>query len=115
MERRDRSRHCACHRDYGHTLNECPRLRGQVEAMIRKGMLQEYVVTGNAVREEAKTVPKGARNVLAIQGTRDILAIHKRPYPGKAAEAQLKSEIKQAEKIRWIFQVNYDSREEGSA
>ncbi|KAK9943959.1 hypothetical protein M0R45_009546 [Rubus argutus] len=109
MERRDGSRHCAFHRDYEHTLNECPSLREQVEAMIRKGILQEYVVTGNAAKEEAKTAPEGARNAPAMQGTRDILAIHKRPHPGKEAEARLKSEIKQAEKIRRIFQRRFAS------
>ncbi|XP_059626963.1 uncharacterized protein LOC132269725 [Cornus florida] len=36
LEQRDKSKHCAYHRDYGHSTNDCRSLRQQVENMIAR-------------------------------------------------------------------------------
>ncbi|XP_059623201.1 uncharacterized protein LOC132266364 [Cornus florida] len=43
LEQRDKTKHCAYHRDYGHTTNDYRSLRRQVENMILRGELADYL------------------------------------------------------------------------
>ena len=39
----DQSKYCAFHENQGHTTNDCAKLRDEVEFLIRKGHLKEFV------------------------------------------------------------------------
>lgn len=45
--RRDDNKYCKYHRDYDHHTDDCYQLKEEIEALIRRGRLKEYV-TGDA-------------------------------------------------------------------
>ncbi|BFG40864.1 hypothetical protein CerSpe_271380 [Prunus speciosa] len=45
--RKDDSKYCKYHRYYGHHTDDCYQLKEEIEALIRRGKLREYV-TGDA-------------------------------------------------------------------
>ncbi|XP_022897748.1 uncharacterized protein LOC111411449 [Olea europaea var. sylvestris] len=40
---RDRSKYCEFHRDHGHTTEDCQALQREIEALIKRGFLKNYV------------------------------------------------------------------------
>ena len=40
---RDKSRYCAHHEDFGHLMNDCKNLFGQIIFTIKRGGLQQYL------------------------------------------------------------------------
>ncbi|XP_021827212.1 uncharacterized protein LOC110767855 [Prunus avium] len=52
--RRDESKYCRYHRDHGHHTDDCYQLKEEIEALIRRGRLQQYVA-GKAVPIEPVT------------------------------------------------------------
>ena len=59
--KRDRSKKCAYHKDYGHTTKQCKSLHYLVEKLIRAGHLKQYVSSkkkcGDVARNLATTPP----------------------------------------------------------
>ncbi|XP_024029279.1 uncharacterized protein LOC112093925 [Morus notabilis] len=41
--KRDKSKYCDFHKDHGHDTSSCFQLKGQIEALIQQGQLQEFV------------------------------------------------------------------------
>ena len=39
----DKTRYCSFNKDYGHTTEDCHKLKDEIEFHIKKGMLKEYV------------------------------------------------------------------------
>ncbi|XP_022899280.1 uncharacterized protein LOC111412578 [Olea europaea var. sylvestris] len=40
---RDRSKYCEFHRDHGHTMEDCQALQREIEALIKRGFLKNYI------------------------------------------------------------------------
>ncbi|XP_022864595.1 uncharacterized protein LOC111384541 [Olea europaea var. sylvestris] len=43
LDTRDRSKYCEFHRDHGHTIEDCHALQREIEALIKKGFLKNYI------------------------------------------------------------------------
>lgn len=43
LERRDKSKYCRFHRDHGHNTDDCRELMNQIEKLIQRGHLKQYV------------------------------------------------------------------------
>ncbi|GMN18961.1 hypothetical protein TIFTF001_048559 [Ficus carica] len=41
--KRDKSKYCRFHRDFGHDTSNCYQLKGQIEALVQQGQLREFV------------------------------------------------------------------------
>ncbi|GMN74203.1 hypothetical protein TIFTF001_055399 [Ficus carica] len=41
--KRDRSKYCRFHQDFGHDTSNCYQLKGQIEALVQQGQLREFV------------------------------------------------------------------------
>ncbi|XP_059629797.1 uncharacterized protein LOC132272719 [Cornus florida] len=65
LEQRDKNKHYSYHRDYGHTTNDYRSLRRQVENMIMRGELANYLTTKEYVkpREVNPRKVKGSINI----------------------------------------------------
>ncbi|XP_059638867.1 uncharacterized protein LOC132281153 [Cornus florida] len=105
MEQRDQNKHCAFHSDFGHLTNDCRSLRRQVEALIAKGKLTEYLITLGQQRQQdrARAIPKAAvesHHVLVIN------TIHGRPEEDKQSGNSYRIQLKQAHKLRKIGEIN---------
>ena len=61
-EKRDRSKRCEFHNDHGHVTNECFSLKGQIEAMVKKGMLGQYVAGGQRIERDQTQNPAHQAN-----------------------------------------------------
>ena len=46
----DKTRYCYFHKDYGHTIEDCQKLKDEIEYHIRRGQLKEYVRWGQPER-----------------------------------------------------------------
>ncbi|XP_021801928.1 uncharacterized protein LOC110746041 [Prunus avium] len=101
-EKRDRSKTCAHHNDFGHTTNDCRNLRYQVEAMLKKGMLWQYWAQPKDKLKEERAVEPVTNNVATEGGLLEINAIHGRPQPPEGQLARARTEKRQAEKIRRV-------------
>ncbi|XP_059638692.1 uncharacterized protein LOC132280964 [Cornus florida] len=101
LEQRDKSKHCTYHRDYGHSTNNCRSLRRQVENMIARGELADYLMT----KEYAKPREVYPRKV---EGThvKVIHAIHGRSEDDQESEGVYRSRLRAAHKLRKISSVN---------
>jgi len=51
---RDKRKYCRFHKDYGHYTEDCRDLKEQIEELIRKGKLQQYVKKGDPTRYRPK-------------------------------------------------------------
>ncbi|GAA0146470.1 hypothetical protein LIER_36324 [Lithospermum erythrorhizon] len=47
--RRDQNKYCEYHKDHGHDTNECRTLKAEIERLIRRGQLKEFVKAGQGV------------------------------------------------------------------
>ncbi|XP_059635889.1 uncharacterized protein LOC132278079 [Cornus florida] len=101
LEQRDKSKHCAYHRDYGHSTNDCRSLRRQVESMIARGELANYLRT----KEYAKPREVYPRKVEGTQ-VKVIHAIHDRSEDDQESERVYRSRFRAAHKLRKISSVN---------
>ena len=45
---RDKNKYCQFHKDHGHYTEECWNLKEQIEELIRKGKLQNYIKKGES-------------------------------------------------------------------
>ncbi|XP_065007888.1 uncharacterized protein LOC135638614 [Musa acuminata AAA Group] len=62
--RRDQSKYCRFHRDYGHDTKDCHDLRNQIEALIRRGHLGHYLKS-REVTPRLKGPPERQINVIS--------------------------------------------------
>ena len=46
----DKTRYCSFHKDYGHTMEDCHKLKDEIEFHVRRGMLKEYVQQSRSKR-----------------------------------------------------------------
>ncbi|XP_059631003.1 uncharacterized protein LOC132273914 [Cornus florida] len=105
MEQRDQNKHCAFHSDFGYLTNDCRSLRRQVEALIAKGELTEYLITLGQQRQQdqARAIPKAA---VESHPVRVINTIHGRPEENEQSGNFYKIQLKQAYKLRRIGEIN---------
>ncbi|XP_059654924.1 uncharacterized protein LOC132301712 [Cornus florida] len=105
MEQRDQNKHCAFHSDFGHLTNDCRNLRRQVEALIAKGELTEYLITPGQQRQQdrARAIPKA---VVESHPVRVINTIHGRLEEDEQSGNSYSIQLKQAHKLRRIGEIN---------
>ncbi|XP_059635540.1 uncharacterized protein LOC132277713 [Cornus florida] len=105
MEQRHQSKHCAFHSDFGHLTNDCRSLRRQVEALITKGELADYLVNKGQQRqpERAKLTSKAAGDNHPV---RVINTIHGHPEEDEQPENSYRIQLKQAHKLRRVGEIN---------
>ncbi|XP_062009701.1 uncharacterized protein LOC133726207 [Rosa rugosa] len=102
----ERAKYCPLHEAFGHGLPKCEALRPAISELIKTGKLREYQSDDQANggratdRVESKTSKQGTEPII-----REILAIHGAPYTAVEEEVRLRSETRQAEKIRRVCQI----------
>ncbi|XP_059671152.1 uncharacterized protein LOC132316695 [Cornus florida] len=101
LEQRDKSKHCAYHRDYGHTTNDCRSLRRQVENMILRGELANYLTTKEYVKPREINPRRVEGNQVKV-----IHAIHGRSEDDQESEDVYRSRLRTAHKLRRLSSVN---------
>ncbi|XP_024023801.1 uncharacterized protein LOC112092279 [Morus notabilis] len=63
--KRDKSKYCYFHKDHGHDTSSCFQLKGQIEALIQQGQLQEFVDRVIAERRIALPTTMGKQAAVA--------------------------------------------------
>ena len=58
---RDKRKYCRFHRDHGHYTEDCKDLKEQIEELIRKEKLQQYVKRGDSSKYSQKDQHGGSR------------------------------------------------------
>ncbi|XP_059629941.1 uncharacterized protein LOC132272881 [Cornus florida] len=101
LEQRDKSKHCAYHRDYGHSTNDFRSLRRQVENMIARGELADYLMT----KEYVKPCEVYPRKVEGTQ-VKVIHTIHGRSEDDQESKEVYRSRLRAARKLRKLSSVN---------
>ncbi|XP_024029047.1 uncharacterized protein LOC112093867 [Morus notabilis] len=66
--KRDKSKYCYFHKDHGHDTSSCFQLKGQIEALIQQGQLQEFVDRVIAKRKTALPTTIG-KQAAVVHGT----------------------------------------------
>ncbi|XP_059627531.1 uncharacterized protein LOC132270371 [Cornus florida] len=97
VEQRDKSKHCAHHRDYGHSTNDYRSLRRQVENMIARGELTNYLMT----KENAKPPEVYPCKVEGTQ-VKVIHAIYGRSKDDQESEEVYRSRLRATHKLKKI-------------
>ncbi|XP_022897808.1 uncharacterized protein LOC111411516 [Olea europaea var. sylvestris] len=81
---RDRSKYCEFHRDHGHTTEDCHALQREIEALIKRGFLKNYIASGGDTssgqkqyaRQHAHTPRESSDEIKDITfGARDLEGI----------------------------------------
>ncbi|XP_024172011.1 uncharacterized protein LOC112178021 [Rosa chinensis] len=102
----ERTKYCPLHETFGHGLSKCEALRPAISELIKTRKLRQYQSDGQANegrvadKVESRTPAKGPEPII-----REILAIHGAPYTAVEEEVRLRSETRQAEKIRRVCQI----------
>ncbi|XP_024196298.1 uncharacterized protein LOC112199524 [Rosa chinensis] len=102
----ERTKYCPLHEAFGHGLSKCEALRPAISELMKAGKLREYQSNSHADGEraankvESRIPAKGTELII-----REILAIHGAPYTAVEEEVRLRSETRQAEKIRRVCQI----------
>ena len=102
MNREDRERYCPFHEARGHSLHKCEALKPAIVELMKEGKLRQYRTSEAKGTDEAvrKPVTPDAEPII-----REVLAIHGAPYTRVEEEVRLRSETRQAEKIRRVCQI----------
>ncbi|XP_059669511.1 uncharacterized protein LOC132314700 [Cornus florida] len=101
LEQRDKSKHCAYYRDYGHSTNDCRSLRRQMENMIARGELVDYLTTKEYVKPHEVYPRKLEGNQVKV-----IHAIHGRSKDDQESEEVYRSRLRTVHKLRKLSSVN---------
>ncbi|XP_059654974.1 uncharacterized protein LOC132301764 [Cornus florida] len=101
LEQRDKNKHCAYHRDYGHTTNDCKSLRRQVKNMIMRGELVDYLTTKEYVKPREVNPRKVEGNQVKV-----IHPIHRRSEDDQKSGEVYRSRLRIAYKLRRLSSVN---------
>ncbi|XP_059639229.1 uncharacterized protein LOC132281553 [Cornus florida] len=101
LEQRDKSKHCAYHRDYGHSTNDFRSVRRQVENMIARGELADYLMTKEYVKPR-EVYPR------KVEGTqvKVILSIHGRSEDDQESGVIYRFRLRATHKLRKISSIN---------
>ena len=60
--KRDRDKYCRYHRDHGHDTDDCWRLKAEIEKLVQKGHLQDYVArSDNPPKDNRRDDRRGDR------------------------------------------------------
>ncbi|XP_059669360.1 uncharacterized protein LOC132314520 [Cornus florida] len=101
LEQRDKTKHYAYHRDYGHTTNDYRSLRRQVKNMILRGELADYFTTKEYVKPREVNPRRVEGNQVKV-----IHAIHGRSEDDQELEEVYRSRLRTAHKLRRLSSVN---------
>ena len=55
--KRDNTRYCEFHRDYGHRTGDCIQLRKKIEYLIRRGYLRHFIASEGQAQSQAQHPP----------------------------------------------------------
>lgn len=66
-EKRDRSRYCYFHKDYGHDTLECWAFKEQIKELIRQGRLKEFIEDDNIKKKPRNTKTTKKKGKVPIQ------------------------------------------------
>ena len=53
--KRDNTRYCKFHRDYGHRNDDCIQLRKEIEYLIRHGYLRRFIAPEGQTQNQAQS------------------------------------------------------------
>ncbi|XP_059639285.1 uncharacterized protein LOC132281610 [Cornus florida] len=101
LKQRDKNKHCAYHRDYGHTTNDYRSLRWQVESMIMRGELVDYLTTKEYVKPREVNLWKVEGNQVKV-----IHVIHGRSEDDQESDEVYRSKLRTTHKLRRLSLVN---------
>ncbi|XP_059629577.1 uncharacterized protein LOC132272444 [Cornus florida] len=101
LEQRDKTKHCAYHRDYGHTTNDCRSLRRQMENMILRGELVDYLTTKEYMKPWEVNPWKVKGNQMKV-----IHAIYERSEDDQESEEVYRSRLRTTHKLMRLSLVN---------
>ncbi|XP_059639144.1 uncharacterized protein LOC132281461 [Cornus florida] len=101
LEQRGKNKHCAYHRDYGHTTNDCSSLRRQVGNMITRRDLADYL----GPKEQTRPREVNSRKVEGNQ-VKVIHAIHGKSEEDQESEEVYRSRLRAVHKLRKLSSVN---------
>ena len=54
LAKRDNTRYCEFHRDYGHCMDDCIQLRKEIEYLIRRGYLRRFIAPEDQAQNQAQ-------------------------------------------------------------
>ncbi|XP_022853911.1 uncharacterized protein LOC111375339 [Olea europaea var. sylvestris] len=74
-DKRDRSKYCEFHRDHGHTIEDCHALQREIEALIKRSFLKNYVGQDKCPRNDRdrRNDPGMGSNVQPTAGIINII------------------------------------------
>ncbi|XP_059639846.1 uncharacterized protein LOC132282257 [Cornus florida] len=101
LEQRDKNKHCTYHKDYGHTTNDCRSLRRQMENMIIRGELEDYLTIKEYVNPREANPQRVEGNKVKV-----IHAIHGRSEDDQESKEVYRSKLRIAHKLRKLSSVN---------
>ncbi|XP_059638734.1 uncharacterized protein LOC132281009 [Cornus florida] len=101
LKQRDKTKHCAYHRDYGHVTNDCRSFRQQVENMILRGKLADYLTTKEYVKPREVNPRKVEGNQVKV-----IHAIQGRSEDDQESEEVYTSQLRTAHKLKRLSSIN---------
>ena len=114
--KRDRSKYCRFHQDFGHDTSNCYQLKGQIEALVQQGQLREFVERVIAERritppmvqqQQQQPVPPAplAENNNPVGELNDVRTIFGGPETGDSSRAR-KSYAREAKDFDGAQYVN---------
>ena len=59
--KRDNTRYCEFHRDYGHRTDDCIQLKKEIEYLIRRGYLRRFIAPEGQAQAQAQSLPPPPR------------------------------------------------------
>ena len=63
----DKTMYCSFHRDYGHTIEQCQKLKDEIEYHIKKGYLKEYICRDQSGRRQKDIRASGSKPMGKLQ------------------------------------------------
>ncbi|KAL0407723.1 UNVERIFIED_CONTAM: hypothetical protein Sradi_1706700 [Sesamum radiatum] len=114
-KRQKSDKYCRFHRDRGHTTEECHHLKNEIEKLIQRGYLRQYVNQGQSSQPQAP-MPDQQPNGDNLPTAGVIAVISGGPAGGDSTNAR-KALVRAARENQWqthtqVFNVNMDQREE---
>ncbi|KAL5557693.1 hypothetical protein UlMin_033904 [Ulmus minor] len=104
----DNSKYCRYHRDMGHTTKECRALKDEVERLIQRGQLREYVQGAN---QQPHQLAQLARSQPQDNQDLEVRTIMGGPATGDTNRAR-KNYARQARKNPFPHQINLTRHKE---